>query len=96
MKKESNGTEKVLNRGIHAIVSLNESSHPSTMVLENENERPVCRVVLFYWPVDDAFEIDNHNFGRRGIRRSNVSCLFLRTLHEICDCVVIESSIDEV
>ena len=90
----------ILNPGIHAIMSLEESLHPSTFTLNNKKTTDDCKppfsVVLFYWPVDDAFDIPDHDFVIGGIDRSNVSCLYLRTLHEICDCVLIESSMTEV
>ena len=89
---------KVLKPGIHAIMSLDESIHPTTIKLNNENDKkPLFRVVLFYWPVKDAFEVKSKcsDFGA-GIDRSNVSSLYVRVLHEICNCVVIESTINEV
>ena len=97
------GGRDCLKPGIHAIMSLNESLHPSTFRLtnstKNNDSKPPfgeVNIGLFYWPVDDAFDIVEHNFGNDGIDRSNVSCLYLRTLHEICDCVLIESSMNEV
>ena len=97
LSSDEPGVRDGLNPGIHAIVSLDEPLHPSTFEL-NSNEKNSSRskpssgevhIVLFYWPVDDAFKTDE-------ISRSNVSCLYLRTLHELCDCVLIESSMKEV
>ena len=68
---------------------LNEGSHPGTTALQDSGTTPEVRISLFYWPVDGAFDVAN-------ISRSNISCLYLRTLHEICDCVMVESSMNEV
>ena len=80
--------EDNLKPGIHAIMSLNEELHPTTTAM-NDGTQVLVRVALFYWPIDRAFDTDK-------INRSNISCLYLRTLHEICDSVMIESSMDEV
>ena len=100
MRRDSGDENDVLKPGTHAIMSLDESSHPSTIRSNiwktNGCSKPLFRIVIFYWPVKDAFDIDACNFGIGGIDRSNVSCLYLRTLHELCDCVLIESSMDEV
>ena len=78
-----------LKPGIHTTMSLKENEHPTTIAMKNDGKQVVVRVALFYWPVDDAFDIHS-------INRSNTSCFYLRTLHEICDCVMIESSMNEV
>ena len=86
----------LLKPGIHAIMSLNESRHPTTLRAENRDKIPVFEIILFYWPVNDAFEIAPQGTKGFGIRRANVSCLYLRALHEISDCVLLPVSMNEV
>ena len=74
-------------------MSSDESDHPTTLKAQNRDEKPLCRIGLIYWPVDDAFEAAPDGFG---IGRENVSCLYLRILHEITDCVVLPVSASEV
>jgi len=52
----------------------------------NKNQKTV-KLIMFYWPIIDAF-VD--------IQRSNLSCLFIRLLHELCHTVIIPSSIKEI
>ena len=67
--------------GIHAIVSLNEKDHPShwlkkknrrkhrninVNMQDGKMKRKTFHIVLFYWPINDAFT---------NIKRSNVSRL---------------------
>ena len=87
--------EELLKPGIHAIMSIDESLHPTTLRAQNIDEIPLFRIVLFYWPVDDAFDLPT-DITSGGITRSNVSCLYLRTLHEITDCVVVSVTMKEV
>ena len=82
--------EELFNPGIHAILSIDESLHPTTLRAQNSKEIQLFKIVLFYWPVYNVFDV---NFG---INRSNVSCLYLRTLHEISDCVVAPLSMQQV
>ena len=88
--------EELLKPGIHAIMSIDESDHPTTLKAQNRDEKPLCKIGLIYWPVDDAFEVAPAGVGDFGIRRGNVSCLYLRILHEITDCVVLPVSSSEV
>lgn len=85
----------LLTPGIHAILPLDAATHPTTFKTRNSGALAL-RVVLFYWPVDDAFDIPSMGSRFRGICRSNVSCLYLRILHEITDCVMVSVSKQEV
>lgn len=87
--------EPLLHAGIHAILSIDESTHPTTLSQSNLNDKPVCSIVLFYWPIADAFENPNGVLNY-GINRSNVSSLYLRILHEISDSVCIPVTTQEV
>lgn len=63
--------------GIHAIMSLEESNHPSNQLIGTQE---ICDIVLIYWPIDDAFE---------RVRSSNSTTVFVRAMHEICDTVCV-------
>ena len=92
---ESGDHEEYLRPGIHAIMSIEESIHPTTLRAQNIDKKPLFTINLFYWPVDDAFDMPT-DISSSGISRSNVSCLYLRTLHEIADCVVVPVNMNEV
>ena len=87
--------EELLNPGIHAIMSIDESLHPTTLRAQHIDKNPLFNIILFYWPVNDAFDMPS-DITRSGITRSNVSCLYLRILHEITDRVVVPVSMNEV
>ena len=92
---DTSKTEPILKAGIHAIMSIDESVHPTTVSQAQPNDKPIVNVVLFYWPVVDAFENPNGVINY-GINRSNVSSLYLRILHEISDSVCIPVTTQEV
>ena len=87
--------DSIFKAGIHAIMSIEESNHPTTLSRLNPKVKAQCKVVLFYWPVSDAFEHPN-GLVNYGINRSNVSSLYLRILHEISDSVCMPVTMNEV
>ena len=87
--------DELLKPGIHAIMSIEESLHPTTLRTQNIDEKPLFEIILFYWPVNEAFDMPT-DITSSGISRDNVSCLYLRTLHEITDCVAIPVNMSEV
>lgn len=89
------GTKSLLKPGIHAVMSIEESKHPTTISQANPEVKPTFEIVLFYWPVLDAFKIPK-GLSDHGISRSNVSVLYLRVLHEMTDCVCIPVTMNEV
>ena len=92
---KTNEDDELVKPGIHAIMSIEESLHPTTLRAQNCDQIPLFNIILFYWPVNDAFEMPT-DITSSGISRDNVSCLYLRTLHEITDCVAIPVNMNEV
>ena len=76
----------VLSPGIHAMVPLDKTKHPSS-TRKLGSKPSFFDIIVFYWPVDDAF---------KNIERGNVSSLFLRILHEISATVCIPVASQEV
>ena len=83
-----------LKPGIHAIVPLDETKHPSINVKRRNNNQVSIKtemkpfdIVLLYWPINDAFT---------NIDSSNKTTLFIRVLHEVCDTVCVPITNDSV
>ena len=76
-----------LNPGIYAIIPLNEENHASNQLKYNGNIGKPFDIILFYWPIYDAFD---------KIDRNSQTTVFIRVLHELCSTVCVLTNANEV